>query len=97
MTLVWRRVDAYCLRSSCGRFSVAKVFEGLTLWYEAYRTEGWDADDKRGESREMLGATRLPITASNDERKRAGDDMKALCEAEAGVSCPPTVNTETAA
>ncbi len=85
MTLEWRdedgqpRGDRYHQRSLCGQYAVAYVVTGLTAWYEAYRWPGT-----------LLGATRLPITASREEKRQAAAAMRELCEAEAGVQSPPT-------
>lgn len=81
MTLQWYRADDYHYRSSCGRFSVCRIAAGLVLWYEAHRWPGG-----------MLGATRVPITASKEERVKAFDAMKDVCEAEA--SSKPLANGE---
>ena len=84
--LIWPTTptSAYHGRSECGRFSVARINAGLVCWYEAYRWPGT-----------LLGATRVPITASATERLAAIRAMRELCEAEAGVQSPPTATEGT--
>jgi hypothetical protein len=90
MSLQWYRADDYCQRSSCGRFTIARVHAGPVMWYEAFRVEGWAEGKQCGTARHLLGATRLPITASNADRIEAVAQMKALCDAEALTIPTPT-------
>ena len=78
MSLVWYKADAYHLKSSCGRFSIARLSVDTALWYVAFHLK------------DEIGANRVPIAASPEERARALEEVKALCEAEAGVLSPPT-------
>lgn len=78
MTLEWRRVDDYHLRSKCGRFSISRVTAGDRLWYIA-----WQLTRREDEPSTEIGATQLPLDATNDERRAALIDMQKVCEAAA--------------
>jgi hypothetical protein len=72
MTLKWNKIDAYHLRSDCGRFSIARMHTGLTFWYVAFKLPKLE-----------IGATQLSIMADDVARKLAVRQMQDLCEAEA--------------
>jgi hypothetical protein len=76
--LTWRRADEYHFRSQCGRFSIARVIVSEWIWYIA-----WRLTRREDESSTEIGATRLPLAATPDERKAALIDMQQICEAEA--------------
>lgn len=74
--LHWRKVDDYHMRSACGRFSIARVNAEPQCWYIAWRLTSREAQPST-----ELGATVVPMDASDGERLQAIHDMKQLCEA----------------
>lgn len=78
MTLAWRKVDEYHIRSNCGRFSVARITVASKIWYVAFRLPFGESQPST-----EIGATSLPATATEAERKTAIRDMKQICEAAA--------------
>lgn len=76
--LTWRKVDDYHLRSTCGRFSISKVFQNGSTWYIA-----WRLTQREAESSTEIAATRLYPDATETERNQTVGSLKAVCEAAA--------------
>lgn len=76
--LKWRRPDEYHIRSVGGRFAVCKLYVCDVIWYCAFEFK--NSSSVRSHE---LGATRVPITASDEVRTEAIKAMQALCEATA--------------
>lgn len=74
--LEWHQRDHWHTRTTDGRFSVCRMNVCDHIWFIAFRFKG-----KRSTKSVELGATRLPITASDAERTKAIRQMQELCEA----------------
>ena len=74
--LQWRKRDDYHTRSTCGRFSVARVNVGDRCWYIAWRLPFGESEPST-----EIGATTVSRDASDDERLAAIHEMQQICEA----------------
>lgn len=74
MNLIWTQPDQYHLRTTCNRFTISRAKQGEFIAYTAWRV-------RPKQPGEILGTT-LAAANDSDERVRALDGMKALCERE---------------
>lgn len=76
--LHWRKPDDYHIRSTCGRFSVARLSVCGTIWYVAFRLPFGESQPST-----EIGATKLSAGATDAERQVAIREMQQVCEAAA--------------